>query len=1202
MKTLTWLISALVFLPIACGGSSGSPPSLPTAACTGSGLINDPTHPPACDVPPPWGSTCPGGISTLVINPSSTLYTRPGWWEGEIAAARDPKSERSFVATVSGVPAAHPTLGRCLLEKAISVYQSDGSGSWSLIPGNDKLPRPVALTGAILPATDPFADGVVATDPWLDVGRNGELFFSMVVIPGSKDCSHDWPTFTTGFKAGKDIASTPENEGERLEEMQLWVLPNTPGAQLTKIALDPNGATAVDGAKTSEISKGTVNLSMDHPRMAVSPARDQVVYTFLAQNSPQNTAKDRLRTIMKQTDGTWKVVPTRLEELPGSFTFPMVTFDPDGNLYVAFSNATDGLRVMKYAWTADNWELRQDVTVGMPAGTTNLEGRSTAFWQLPNSAVALPVDATPALAIDRIGGAQQAILYVAYTVWQKGADDTKNSDDQPRVVMSAVNVKDIGKANWMPPKLVSTTTAFSPSLSFSGKANVVDVLHHEVDPALTDPPVGMRQHRFWASDFGREQTASLAVGAPIGVKEMAVRSPRTAYQVFYGEYQGLAGMGRVSVTAVPTRVASGDTDLFIATIKDICSHTVREISSGSHPDHVWECDCSCGGSLTNRVGCLPSTTTTTAAACAKVCLGSDCGQSLSCLPSRQCAPTGKGQIKLGNACQSTYGPWIGPPPSLFADYYADATAASQAHFVLDGDGASTALGGSVSLNVSAIPPAAGARIEISRLDLRPASFGVGGFLGATVRDIRIVHVERFYGTFTDSQHFTIPAHTAELVARIAIDPDGPSWLTGDTRTVSLGIDNDAPITGTLDLASQTVSLTIAAGGGSNSVNATFVGGLKAAPIDSDGDGIVDAIDNCPFLYNPDQVDAPPVFGPVPAIVATRCSPADTVDLPFPAASDACTPKEVSVEGEIVAVDGKPLSTPIVVGKTGTSAPDGLLEVKWTATDGNGHVATVSQSIELTTVPTLQAAGDLRLSDRVDVLAPGGQYGSLMNAGTGDTELGTDTDAGDLLTHTSIFLRERATVHGVLKAPAPPSTQNNVTIGQLQVPATPYLPAMPVLNVTFPGGPDVVRNPDTPAIDVIPGSYGWVKVERNSGIRLVAGTYRFNAFQLEPGSHVVLDKSQGPIQIHVRDNLILRGTFEPTNGDFAGFLLGFAGTNDVYMDRPFAGKLFAPLAKLTLSTVQPNRFRGLFRAKHIEVMPDTVVEHVPYDCVPSIVNR
>jgi Ca2+-binding RTX toxin-like protein len=720
------------------------------------------------------------------------------------------------------------------------------------------------------------------------------------------------------------------------------MLPNVSGAHLTKIALDPNGATAIDGNKTSQISIGTVNQSMDHPRMAASPARDQVVVSFLAEPGP-----DYLRTVMKQSDGTWSVVPTSLQSIPGSFTFPRMTFDPDGNLYLVFYGGTSGFRVHKYAWQNNDWTLLQQSSLPIPSG---FRVQRTTFWDLPNSTDFMPVDSTPALAIDRIGNAQQPIFYIAYTLWDtKGT--TTTDDDEPRVLLTAANVNDV--TQWMTPKVLTTSiSTFAPGLSFAGKANVVDVLVHELDASQSDPAVVMRQRRYWASDFGHEQ-ASLEVGASSKVSEMPTRSPRTERDVFFGEYQGLTGKGRLSITAVPTHVgasSSGDADLYIATVNDRCQNTVRELTSGSHPDTVWDCDCNCGGSQANLMGCVPASVSSATTACAGICQGSDCGMALSCPPGRQCTPVGTGRVKLGTACQDTYGPWIGPPPSLFADYYAEATTGSIAQFVLNGDGAQTSLGGSVALNVAAIPPAAGTQIEVSRLDLRPASFGVGGFLGATIRDIRLVHVERFYGTFIDAQHFTIPAHTAELVARLVIDPDGPDWLTGDPATKTLGIDNDAAIKGELDLAANTITLTIVAGGGGNSVNATFVGAIKTAPVDSDGDGIVDSIDNCPQLYNPDQTDAPPVFGPLGSSLLPRCTAGEQVTIPFPAATDACTPNEVDVAGVIVALNGMPLASPIVLSHAPATLPSGILDVEWTATDGNGHHSTVHQLVEVVTGP------------------------------------------------------------------------------------------------------------------------------------------------------------------------------------------------------------------------------------------------------------
>jgi hypothetical protein len=323
-------------------------------------------------------------------------------------------------------------------------------------------------------------------------------------------------------------------------------------------------------------------------------------------------------------------------------------------------------------------------------------------------------------------------------------------------------------------------------------------------------------------------------------------------------------------------------------------------------------------------------------------------------------------------------------------------------------------------------------LEIARANLGFGAFDVGGVLGARIQNIGAVHPARLFGIFVDATHFQIPGHRAYFAIQLQVDPDGPAWLTGDAQTQRFWVSNDQPITGTLNAGNGTFSMHVVAGDSQNGIDATFNGKIDVSPVDTDGDGVPDAVDNCPLLPNPDQVDLPPVFGPVDRMVVDTCTPGDEVTLTPPAVSDACTPDQIKLEAVLVSVNGLAAHPPdpgVFLPDHKGALPSGTLVVEWTATDGNGNRSAVHQTVEVVAQPTVYARGSLKIDDGVSVQIPGvgGRAATVANGGPTETNLGVSARTGDMLSSASVMLRDRSTVDGFVKTAGTISTQNNVTV-------------------------------------------------------------------------------------------------------------------------------------------------------------------------------
>jgi hypothetical protein len=393
--------------------------------------------------------------------------------------------------------------------------------------------------------------------------------------------------------------------------------------------------------------------------------------------------------------------------------------------------------------------------------------------------------------------------------------------------------------------------------------------------------------------------------------------------------------------------------------------------------------------------------------------------------------------------------------------------------------------------------------------------------------------------------------------------------------------------------------------------------------DTDHDGFPDRIDNCPLVYNPTQVPLPPQFAAVSDVSLTACSAGAAVTITTPPVTDPCD-KVVTVTGEAISLDGRPISSipvvataPITVeppfdSSTGLpiaptplqngqiTLPEGNVVIQWTAIDTNNAVATVTQNVHSSTVPTLYATDRLSIDDNVVVQTASGRLATIASIGTGTTHIGVSARVGDVFSVGPVFAANNAYVAGVLETGQTLNPQAGATIvGTLTQNDTSIVFApVPSISPTFPP-------PTTPQVDlepnhaesITPGAFGPVSIKENSTLTLASGTYTFASLDLEPQSTVKIDSSQGPVVVYVQQSLIFNGgaIVDVGHPSAPDILLGYVGTQAVNVATPFNGAIFAPNASLTLDTVASPGFTGQFYAEDLEVNPRTTVTHRAYHC-------
>jgi hypothetical protein len=250
--------------------------------------------------------------------------------------------------------------------------------------------------------------------------------------------------------------------------------------------------------------------------------------------------------------------------------------------------------------------------------------------------------------------------------------------------------------------------------------------------------------------------------------------------------------------------------------------------------------------------------------------------------------------------------------------------------------------------------------------------------------------------------------------------------------------------------------------------------------------------------------------------------------------------------------------------------------------------------------TLGANGQLTLNDRVVLKQGTSGFGSLSNTGNAGSTLGASSEAADMWSVSSVFMRSNSKLTGTLRTSGTLTTQNGASVlgGLFQNVAIPSSTVTWTVNVpgTSKGSIDLEPGESGQAS---PGRYGDVAVKSRATLRLSSGVYFFNTLDLEPQATVVLDKSTGPVFLYVQTSLIERGAFVDTTAHATDVFLGYLGLQAASIEAPFMGMIVAPSATLRLATVGSPGYMGSFFAKNLQVDPDTTIVQQVFPAFSSL---
>jgi hypothetical protein len=257
-----------------------------------------------------------------------------------------------------------------------------------------------------------------------------------------------------------------------------------------------------------------------------------------------------------------------------------------------------------------------------------------------------------------------------------------------------------------------------------------------------------------------------------------------------------------------------------------------------------------------------------------------------------------------------------------------------------------------------------------------------------------------------------------------------------------------------------------------------------------------------------------------------------------------------------------------------------------------HIRVISPAHQ-TSDFVIYGLGGARLEDGVTLVGSNGKYASIANRGTTVTEIGATATSGNVVSNGEVFLRSAGKIDGYVETAKTFAMQTDATVtGTITQNATVVLPDLPAFTIQ-PGTGNAVRLEPDQVRPLSPGNYGDVSLKSRSKLALQSGTYRFGTVQTEPDSQLILNKTSGPIYIHM-NSLTHRGKVIDAAGDNYGkTLFAVASQDPIFIEGPFVGTLLAPNADATIGTGVALEHRGVFQARTVLVRSKATLYYLPW---------
>jgi|GEM_PF-6207996 len=217
---------------------------------------------------------------------------------------------------------------------------------------------------------------------------------------------------------------------------------------------------------------------------------------------------------------------------------------------------------------------------------------------------------------------------------------------------------------------------------------------------------------------------------------------------------------------------------------------------------------------------------------------------------------------------------------------------------------------------------------------------------------------------------------------------------------------------------------------------------------------------------------------------------------------------------------------------------------------------------------------------------------------GSFELGADAQVnGDIDVDGAAFVRERGSVEGTMSVEGAYSEQNLVSVETLVENADVTIAALPEITVNAGSGFNEI--PNESVVTLAPGAFGDTIIRARSTVTLTAGVYSFASFKVEPDVQLILDSTDGPIEIQSAGDVSFESRIDYQSVGDAGLFVYSGGQSvRLHPQQTFPGSLLAPHALIEIYSHVD--VLGCVQGRHVRVEPDSSVTgdggYLPVDTV------
>jgi hypothetical protein len=241
---------------------------------------------------------------------------------------------------------------------------------------------------------------------------------------------------------------------------------------------------------------------------------------------------------------------------------------------------------------------------------------------------------------------------------------------------------------------------------------------------------------------------------------------------------------------------------------------------------------------------------------------------------------------------------------------------------------------------------------------------------------------------------------------------------------------------------------------------------------------------------------------------------------------------------------------------------------------------------------LAATDSLVVGSGSTVTGINGAPGALANLGSIGTTIADHAKVGGIVSRASVTLGAGATVTGPVTTGGMLANPVGATVtGRVADHATIKTDRHVMATVSFPASAPPVNVGGSATQNLVPGSYGDVRVAAGGTLALTAGTYHMTSLMVPAGAALNLDERGGPILIYVKEAFELAGDQNQIGGDGRVLVAAFGCAPSV-VKAPFRGTLSVQNGPLVLSAPAGSTFAGHYFASSIALGPNNTVTELP----------